>query len=286
MDNKAVLYVGGGAMAGVFGAGVVTRLQGVDAYDKFSHVYGASAGAFDIAYFLDRQTRKGSSIYWEDLIEGFINFSKLPKAVINIILGREEIPNVVDINYLIRVSQTTKKLDVEEIQRSPIVARVKVYNLRTKTIEYFDLKENTFQRLQESSSVVPYFYSKGQENIDGDVLDPLGYEFLRKQHPEQKLIFVLNHGIKRGTLRKLRSSLEGRLVSRMLGDSELGKMFSKKAKKIEEEAEKIKEDRNALLITPPVDNPTTNTTTNPEKLKYTHSLGMLECQKVLDFIRT
>lgn len=72
MKEKAVLYVGGGAMAGVFGAGVVTRLQEVNAYENFSHAYGASAGAFDIAYFLAKQTRKGSSIYWEDLTKGFI----------------------------------------------------------------------------------------------------------------------------------------------------------------------------------------------------------------------
>ncbi|MFH1326605.1 MAG: patatin-like phospholipase family protein [archaeon] len=271
-------------MAGVFGVGVVTKLQEVDAYDKFSHVYGASAGAFDIAYFLDRQTRKGSSIYWEDLIKDFIDFSKLHKAILNIILGKKYFPNVVNIDHLIRVSQTTKELDVEEIKRSPIEARVKVYNLGMKKIEYLDLKEDTFQRLKESSSVAPYFYLEGQENIDGGILEPLEYDLMRKNHPGQKIVFVINYNLKRGIIKRMQNSLEGMLVSRMFDNSELGKMFSEKATKLEIEAEKIRTDKSALLITPPDNNPTTNTTTDPNKLKHTYHLGILECKKILEFI--
>ena len=285
MKKKAVLYIGGGAMAGVFGAGVVTGLQEVNAYEKFSHAYGASAGAFDIAYFLAKQTRKGSSIYWEDLIKGFINFSNLPKAIMNIILGRKNFPNVVDINYVIKVVQTIKELDLEEIRKNPIEAKVKVYNLIKKRIEYLDLKKNTLERLKESSSVIPYFYFKNQENIDGEGLDCLGYDFLRKEHPQQKLIFVINQGIKRRVLRQLRNLLEGKLISKIFDDSTLGKRFSENAARIEEECEKIRRDKNALLITPPENNPTSNTTRNPNKLRYTHSLGIAECQKILEFIK-
>ncbi|MBT4376837.1 hypothetical protein HOD29_05685 [archaeon] len=284
MNKKAVLYVGGGAMAGVFGAGVVTNLQEANVYGKISHVYGASAGAFNIAYFLDKQTKKGSTIYWEDLIKGFIYSSKFPKAIMNMALGRKDFQNIVDIDYLIQVAKTTKRLDLEKIKKNPIEAKVKVYNLKTKKIKYLDLKKDTFQRLKESSSVAPYFYSKGQENIDGDILDSLGYDFIRSQHPEEKLIFVLNHRINRGKFTQLRKILEGKLVAKIFKDSGLKQMFKEELTKRKKDIEKINLDENALLITPPWNNPSNNSTTNPKKLKQTHYLGMVEAEKILDFI--
>lgn len=284
MKDKAILYVGGGAMAGVFGAGIVTKLQEENVYEKLSHVYGASAGAFDIACFLSKQTEKCSTIYWEDLIEGFIDVAKLPKAAINISLGRKKFPNIVNIDHLIRVIQTTKKLDLEEIRNSPIEARIKVYNLESKKVEYLDLKEDTFQRLRESSSVVPYFYINGQQNIDGDVLYPIGYDFLRKTHPNQKIVFVLNHPIKIDRLDKLRYSLEGKLVSRMFGDSSLEEMFRRKVDVIKLEIEKIKSDKNSLLVIPPDSSPTSNLTTNPEKLKSTWKMGYDASKNIIKFL--
>lgn len=78
MDKeKVVLYLGGGAMAGVFGAGIVTGLQESDFYDRVDTIYSSSAGVFNMAYFLSRQTRLGSSIYYEDLIHDFIHSGKL-----------------------------------------------------------------------------------------------------------------------------------------------------------------------------------------------------------------
>ena len=70
--NKAVLYFGGGNMSGVFGAGIGTRLQEADTYNKIEAVYGGSAGAFNSSYFLSRQSELGSSIYWENLTEQVI----------------------------------------------------------------------------------------------------------------------------------------------------------------------------------------------------------------------
>lgn len=147
------------------------------------------------------------------------------------------------------------------------------------------MKKNTLERLKESSSVIPYFYFKNQENIDGDGLDYLGYDFLRKEHPQQKLVFVINQGIKRRVLKQLRNSLEGKLISKIFDDSTLGKRFSENAARIEKEYEKIRRDKNALLIAPPENNPTSNATRNPNKLRYTHSLGIAECQKILEFIK-
>ena len=284
MDKKAILYVGGGAMAGVFGAGVVTGLQEGNVYSKLSHVYGASAGAFDIAYFLAKQTKKGSTIYWEDLVHDFIDVSNFPKILAKIVLGKKDFKNVVDIDYLIKVSKTAKDLDLGEIKRSVIEAKVKVYDLEEKKLKYLDLKKNPFQRLKESSSVAPYFYSEGQRNIDGDILNSLDYDYLRKKHPDQKLIFVLNHRVNRSFFSRARKFLEGKLVARLFESPDLKQRFRDEGKNMNEDVKKISSDENALLITPSRINPSNNSTTDSEKLIQTHKLGFIEAQKILDFL--
>ena len=203
MDNKAVLYVGGGAMAGVFGAGVVTKLQEENAYDKFSHAYGASSGAWNIAYWLSKNTMEGSSIYWEDLTQGFINFSNVLERIVN----PTNSPNVVDINKLVEVAKHSKILNIEEIKKSSIEAKVKVYNLKRNKIEYLNLKDDTIQRLKETASVTPWFYEVGQINIDAEIFDPLGYTFIRQSHPDKKLIFIINYDPKINLSRRTRNSL-------------------------------------------------------------------------------
>lgn len=69
MERDVIIVIEGGAMLGVFGAGVVTSFQQADMYGRVHSVYGASAGAHDLAYFLaaqkdSRQTKIGSSIYY------------------------------------------------------------------------------------------------------------------------------------------------------------------------------------------------------------------------------
>ena len=64
MNNKLIIYIGGGSMSGIFSAGVVTGLQDMNFYDKIEAIYGGSAGAINAAYFLSKQTKLGSSIYY------------------------------------------------------------------------------------------------------------------------------------------------------------------------------------------------------------------------------
>jgi len=76
------LYLGGGAMAGVFSAGVVTKFQELDIYDKIEAVYGASAGALNAAYFLTKQTKFGLDIYAVEMPKNLIRFKNTFKAIL------------------------------------------------------------------------------------------------------------------------------------------------------------------------------------------------------------
>ena len=200
MKDKKVLYLGGGSMLGVFGAGIVTTLQKEDSYQHIDTIYGASAGAFNAAYFLSHQAKMGSTIYWEDLTHNFIDqkgvLKKTTQRILNRLFPRLDVPdenNPLNIDHLIEVIQTNKKLDVEEINEGSIDFYVKVLDTETGEIKFLDAKEDIIQRLRETISALPYYYSKEQRYIDGDVLSPLGLESIIENHPDQKIVIGINH---------------------------------------------------------------------------------------------
>ena len=278
-------------MAGVFGAGIVTRLQEQDAYDKIGTIYGASAGAFNMAYFLSRQTRLGSSIYYENLTENFINAKKILSGTVQRFYNRfisqisnEKMCNPIDIGYLLEIAKNRKTLDLEAVKNNPINAFVKVFNLNTKKIEYLDLKSDIFQRLKEAVSVIPYYFPDNQEFIDGEVISPIDFDTIRGFHSYEKIIVCINHSPKEGITRKTRNNLEGLVATMMYKDIPLIRIFSGKTKKINQEIEKIKKDKDSLLIYPPENNPSGNSTTDKEKLLITYEMGQIEAEKILDFI--
>lgn len=67
---KTAIIADGGVMLGAFGGGVVTGLQETGFCEVADYAVGVSAGADDLAYFIAGQSRIGTSIYYEDLIEG------------------------------------------------------------------------------------------------------------------------------------------------------------------------------------------------------------------------
>ena len=61
-----ILIIEGGGILGVFGAGVLTAFQEANIYNRIKCIYATSAGAHDAAYFLTKQSKLGSSIYFKD----------------------------------------------------------------------------------------------------------------------------------------------------------------------------------------------------------------------------
>jgi len=291
MVEKSVLYLGGGSMAGVFGAGIVTKLQEENAHEKIKTIFGASAGAFNMAYFLSKQTRLGSRIYYEDLTENFIDAKKILSGTAQRFYNRfifripiEKMYNPINIDYLIQIAKTQKVLDIDAIKDSKIQAFVKVFNLDTKKIEYLDLKRNTFQRLHEAVSVIPYYFPNNQNFIDGEVISPIDFDTIRNFYPHEKIVVCLNHSPEEGLSRKTRNTLEGLVATMMYKEIPLVRIFYNKTNKINQEIEKIKQDKNSLLIFPPENNPSGNSTTDKEKLLTTYEMGQIEAEKILDFI--
>src|ERR1044071_2792696 len=60
------LVVEGGGMRGVVSAGMVAALEELGFRDCFDAVYGSSAGAISGAYFIAKQARYGTTIFYDN----------------------------------------------------------------------------------------------------------------------------------------------------------------------------------------------------------------------------
>lgn len=221
MQKDVVIYIGGGAMLGVFGAGVATTLQELNLYPRVKAVYGSSAGALDLAYFLSRQTKLGSSIYYEDLITNFIYPGNLVWGALQRLwngfvrkIPREKIVDAVDVNYVFDILQHKKVLDIDAIFETSIDFYIGVLSINGGKTEYKKAaRENIIDLLKASASAVPYWFPPEELNsmgyTDGAIGDPTGIDYILNKHPDCKLILVINDCFHRGFKHRLKNYLEG-----------------------------------------------------------------------------
>ncbi|MFA5052205.1 MAG: patatin-like phospholipase family protein [Patescibacteria group bacterium] len=207
MERDIIIIVEGGAMLGVFGAGVVTAFQEANIYDRVHSVYGASAGAHDLAYFLAaqadaQQVKVGSSIYYEDLArQNFIRPYRLFRFLTDLIIRRfrpsHRIRHLLDLDYLMEVEKTSKKLNVRDIVRQPIPFFVAVYDIENKRVVFVDGKQDTLQSLKASSSAPPFYAEtvevRGRRYLDGGLIQNWDADEIIRQHPGKKVVYVMNN---------------------------------------------------------------------------------------------
>ena len=102
---RSALVICGGAMRGAYGAGVVVAFHRLGLANCFDVVVGISTGATIASYFLagEEQTLLGTAIYYEECLDGFINFRRWPIA---------------DADHIERVMRSgRKKLDIDAIRK-------------------------------------------------------------------------------------------------------------------------------------------------------------------------
>ena len=201
MKRDIILILEEGIMLGVFGAGVVTAFQEANLYPRILGVCGSSSGAHNAAYFLSQQTRLGSSIYYDELSGSkFIKKNNIFYLVKDLITfkhsGNNGVTKVVDLDYLIRVERTIKRLDTEAIKNSPIEFYVRVFDIKERRHRYINAKEDTLKAIKASSSSPP-FYSRyitinGRDYIDGSVIRTKSFLDIVKRNSDKKIIYVIN----------------------------------------------------------------------------------------------
>lgn len=284
MKRDIVIYIGGGGMLGVFGAGVVTALEEMNGYPRIKAVYGASAGALDAAYFLAHRSALGSSIYYEDLLENFIHLENLVAGALQRMwngwirpIPREKIVNAVDIKYALDVIRNKKPLDIDAIFGSGIGFYIEVFNVGTGETEWrAATKENIWQLLRASASAVPYWFPPELMDrdglIDGTIGDPTAVEYLLGKYPDEKIILIINEPVRRGMRHKAKGVFDAVVARSMFGEV-VYRAFLKKERKFRAGMKRAMAEKRVLVIHPPIGNPTYPATTDKRRLLATYEFG-------------
>jgi len=293
MNEKVILYLGGGGMSGVFGGGVVSGLEQMDIYDKIKTVYSCSAGTFNGAYFLTRQCEFGSSIYWEELAHGFIRRRNMPYGALQRLWNRymspikfESIRNVMYANRLLDVAKHKKRLDVEKLKKQSTPLLAKMINTENMEIEYVDVRYgDTLQLLKSGISAIPYYYPKPDNGkyVDGAIKEPLGLEYILKENPNSKVIAIFNLTINRNFGHYIKNFVEG-VVADSMYPGVLKNCFLKREDSVRSSLKASEKNDRVLLIHPSTDNLVQSWILDEFKLKTLHAEGMKAAKKIMDFI--
>ncbi|MBI4452321.1 patatin-like phospholipase family protein [Candidatus Woesearchaeota archaeon] len=283
MGKKAILYLGGGGMMGVFGAGVVTGLQKMDLYDSFEAVCGCSAGTFNGAYFLTHQSMLGSRIYWEDLTDNFLLRRNIPFGAIQRIwngyvypINFNKIVNAMNLDRLIWVAENKKVLNIDKLRKQKIPLYVKLLNTNNMKIEYIDLRKgNIIQLLSSSCSTLPYYFPTPQNRkyVDAAIKEPLGLDYLLKLNPNRKIVAVFNLSTDRNLWHYVKNIFEGTVANAMFR-SAFYKCFMQRESSIRRNLKIAKNNNKILLVCPSKNNPVQSWTLNRSKLKQSHKEGV------------
>ncbi len=298
MKQKVILYLDGGAMRGIFGAGVVRRLQDSNIYDQIKAVYAVSAGAFNAAYFLARQTRDGEeNVYLDYLAKGLISSEKFLPGLIQRFINRffykippDKILDTMDVDYVMEIIKEKIPLKVDFIKKQSIPFYIKLLDIESRETEYFLAQNhNIFELLRASTCMAPYTFASQKINnkyyLDGTMGEPVGLRKLVKKYPERKIIYISNSK-KPKTLRCfIEASFAGLITSLMYG-KDFFQVFINREKKTRKDLLFGQSNSNVLIIRPPGNSSTGPKTKDRKALQETYRMGRQEGQKILDFLKT
>lgn len=150
-DGKKInLVLYGGTMLGVGGGAAVIALEELGLTNSFDNIYVVSAGLPNASYFLSKQTKLGTSIYYDNLNDRkFINPLKFW--------------NSANTEKVVETIRNVKPLDVEKVISHKTNIFVRLLNIKTRKAEYINLKEyckncdSYFDLLKSSISFIEIF---------------------------------------------------------------------------------------------------------------------------------
>lgn len=146
--RKIALVLPGGLMTGVRGAGALVAFSELGLDDAFDAIYVISAGLPNASYFLSKQPRLGTSIYYEDLVaKEFINIFRPWK--------------IVNIDYSTNIFKKIKPLNIGQVLSHPTKLHVRLIDKKSKKVTYLkarDVPGNEFMGLIRAATSIPYFH--------------------------------------------------------------------------------------------------------------------------------
>ncbi len=293
--EKVIVYLGGGAMSGCYGAGVLKGLYDKNCVDMFDAFYTSSVGTLNAAYLLSDQAELGPTIYFEDLQKGFIYPRNIFIGVVDLIrnrfigkLKKEKAHNVVDINYVYNILNNKKTVNLDNIKNNPIDLFVKVLDIETGDVSYKSFKEYpTLDLLKAAITIKPYFFEEtligGKYYIDATIKEPLGIDYLLQKYPNRKIVVVLNEPIHRGFRHYLKNFIEGLVSSLYPYKISLFSLYQNRENLIRKDIKICLENKNILLLYPDFSKRTRPRTINTSVVRETFQRGYSDSDKVINF---
>jgi predicted patatin/cPLA2 family phospholipase len=210
MAKDIILIIEGGAMSGIFSAGVINSFEQKNIYSRIDCIYCVSAGAHIAAYFLSQKSPEGTTIYTDSLLllskrQKFIdlNIFKIISKLWNLFFFKENM-HLMDLEVLKEIEKTKHKIDPKKIKNSKIKFYVKIFDFKNLKTKYIDGKKNTIEAINISSNMPPYMYIKTRHTdyYDGSTVPNDSFLDIVKQNENKKIIWILNE--KRTIFRKIK----------------------------------------------------------------------------------
>jgi predicted acylesterase/phospholipase RssA len=189
-SRDLVLYAAGGGMRGIFGAGALHGLAEMGVRDRVTAVYGLSAGAFNGALFAQGTTMRAMEWYLHHVPSHGILARATPAALLR---GED----MIDIAEAERVLAAERLVDGEALARCAFPVRFGAVDRDGLQFHWLDARRpDAIRVLLASSTVFPFVRDgvvvDGVTYIDGGYREGLCYRRLRREHPDARLLLVLN----------------------------------------------------------------------------------------------
>ena len=278
---ERIMYIGGGVMAGLFSAGVLTSfLKDEKIHDKFDAIYASSAGTFCGAHFLTNQP-ENSSVFYDDLTHDFIITKNVLPGVYDRFINRffRELPvnkirNVIDIDYVIKILTTSKKLDLNKLTSQHIPLYLHIFDTEEMKLSFQDMAHDSepLEVIKLAVTAVPYVFPRNMRYIDGAIESSFPYSELRKRHPNAEIVAVINILPLKFIRRFIKGCLEAS-VTALIYPLKICKLYISRDYISRKELKLSREDKKVFMITPPRGLKIWPNTVNKNKLLDIYKVG-------------
>jgi predicted acylesterase/phospholipase RssA len=196
-----VVYASGGGMRGIFGAGALHALAGMGVRDHVRAVYGISAGALNSAHFALGTTMQAMEWYLYHVLEHGL----LARATAVALLRGED---MIDLTEAERVLADEHLVEAGALSRCEYPVCFGAVERDGLAFRWLDARRpDAIHVLVASSTVFPFVHDgveiDGTTYIDGGYREGVCFRRLRGEHPDARLLLVLNDGEYESVVRRV-----------------------------------------------------------------------------------
>ncbi len=264
--TELVVFVGGGAMRGIYSAGVLKALTELGIRKKVSAIYGISAGAFNAKHFALGSIADMLSWYTDAVPNNGVFQAHSPLALIRNV-------ELVNMQMTKSLLAQRKLVDVDALVHCPTPVFFGMVHACTKQFEFKDARRpDALQRLLASATIYPFVSEpvlvEGEPYIDGGYAESVALARLRVLHPGAKFLIVLNADERSYSIKQALAKL---LVQ--FKDKELAHLWSEANVRAQKEFLDAQTAHDVLLLSPPRNFPVHATTTDVPTIEKGLSMG-------------